>query len=35
MAEHYAMSMLFNREESNIRRHILNIFNENELEMKM
>ena len=26
------MSMLFDREESNIRRHILNVFNENELE---
>jgi len=26
------MSLLFNREESNIRRHILNVFKEHELE---
>ena len=26
------MAELFNREESNIRRHLINIFNEDELE---
>ncbi len=28
------MSLLFDREESNVRRHIINIFNEEELEEK-
>ena len=28
------MSILFNKEESNIRRHIINIFNEQELKRK-
>ena len=28
------MAQLFDREESNIRRHVLNVFNENELDSK-
>ena len=31
----HQMAMLFDREESNIRRHVINVFKEGELEKKI